>query len=755
MPLPRHLHRLLFWCVAALLSSTLDSRPATGTPPVEGDAASGAALAATPKLPGKPKPLKSSPSSSSLETLWPKVATTTASLLESQHYLRQPLDFHFSKRALDRYFDILDPDRLYFLQSDISDLHSRFEISFASKLKSGNLDPVNAIHGIYLERLTTFCHTALGLAEGDWEFSAPWNTELSREKTPWPADASEAQAAWIAQIGAELLEYRLEGMPQEKATAQIKKRITNLLTSAQSATTKERLSPALLALARACDAHSDYLTQEELEDTENEMRLTRIGIGVTLDSDPAGLRVVGLMPGGPAQKDGRLRMNDRIVAVAEESSPFRELDGMPMPQALALLRGQRDTVVKLKVLPARSNDPAQRVVIPIRREEMRSVDGEAYAKIIQFPSPNNALPLRLGWLVVPAFYGDELDSSGHRSSSVARDVGILLKRFVSEKVDGVVLDFRANLGGLLEEAVEVGGLFCGRLPIVQARAQNGEIEVLKPRRLRSQKPLYSGPLVVLTDHLSASASELVAGALQDYARAVVVGGEQTFGKGSIQTTIPISDYLGGRTHPPVGGLALTVGKFYRVNGQSTQIRGVLPDVVLPSTLDLPHEGESALVDPLPHDAIQTLLNANAPSFPTELLETLRQRSAARIQNSAAFAAVISERDTLRKTRLENQLSLEEAERRSALETAHRSYSEREANLGTPIKGARFCRLLLEDANLKRLKFFEEDPLASRDPESIATETEVLHILMDLTQLEANKPLTAALEETPAVTPVRR
>jgi carboxyl-terminal processing protease len=496
-------------------------------------------------------------------------------------------------------------------------------------------------------------------------------------------------------------------------------------------------------MARACDAHSDYLTQEELEDTENEMRLTRIGIGVTLDSDPAGLRVVGLMPGGPAQKDGRLRMNDRIVAVAEESSAFRELDGMPLAQALSLLRGQRDTVVKLRVLPARSNDPAQRVIIPIRREEMRSIDGETYAKIIQYPSSNNALPLRLGWLVVPAFYGDELDSSGHRSSSVARDVGILLKRFVAEKVDGVVLDFRANLGGLLEEAVEVGGLFCGRLPIVQARAQNGEIEILKPHRLRSQKPVYSGPLVVLTDHLSASASELVAGALQDYARAVVVGGEQTFGKGSIQATIPLADYLGGRARPPVGGLALTVGKFYRVNGQSTQIRGVLPDVILPSTLDLPHEGESALVDPLPHDAITSLLGTNAPTLSQDLLETLRKRSAERIRNSSAFAAVIAERDTLRKSRLENQLSLEEADRRSALETAHRSYTERESNLETPIKGARFCRLLLEDANLKRLKFFDEDPLSSRDPESVATETEVLRILVDLAQLETHKPLVTA------------
>jgi len=723
-----HLLRRLLPCAIALLSlSGLGQLPLFATLPAGPLGSAPGVVARSAKAKGKVKPAQAP----AADILWPKVAIATATLIETQHYLRQPLDFQLSKRALDRYFDALDPDRLYFLQSDLAGFQSQFGSTFAAGLKAGSFEAVNAIHARYSERLTTFCLTATGLAGGDWDFSTPWKTDLSREKSPWPADESQAQELWTAQVGAELLEYRLEGMSQEKATAQVQKRLSNLLSHLQSSTARDRLSPALLALARACDAHSDYLTQEELEDTENELRLSRIGIGVTLDLDPAGLRVVGLMAGGPAQKDGRLRINDRIVAVAEESGAFRELDGIPMSQALALLRGQRGTVVRLKILPARASDPAQRLVVGIRREEMRSFDGECYAKILQYPPQNGAAPLRLGWLVVPAFYGDDPGATGRRSSSVSRDVGVLLRRMQAEKVEGVVLDFRANLGGLLDEAIEVGGLFCGRVPIAQVRAPGEETEVLIPLRMRSQKPVYAGPLVVLTDRSSASASELVAGALQDYGRAVVVGGEQTFGKGSVQATLPLEEYLDYRMRLPVGGLALTVGKFYRVSGQSTQLLGVQPDIVLPSTLDVPHEGEASLVDPLQHDAIDSLLAQKAAPVSLEQLNRLKEISAKRVQASPAFGAIAAERDLTRKERLENRLSLEEADRRAALETARNSYSERESAIGPIQTGARFSRLLLEDVKIKRLKFSEEDPLGSHDPESITIEGEVLRILADL------------------------
>jgi carboxyl-terminal processing protease len=672
---------------------------------------------------------------------WPKVASTAADIIETQHYLRQPLDFHFSQKALERYFEILDPDRLCLLQSDLKEFRSRFASSFASGLKSGNLEPVERIHERFRTRVETYCSVASGLAGGTWSFSTPWTVELSREHASWPANEEEAQAEWLAQVGADLLGYHLEGMTLERACTQVRKRLESLLKSVRQDGPKERLAGALLALARASDAHSDYLTQEELEDTENELRLTRTGIGVSLDPDPLGLRVSALLPGGPAQRDGRLKVNDRIVAVAEEDGPFQELDGMPMAQALPLLRGRKGTLLRLRVAPSRGADPAQRIVLGLRREELRSREGEAYAKIVELQRPNGGGLMREGWLVVPGFYGDDSRPIERRSGSVSRDVGVLLRRLISEKVDGVVLDMRGNLGGLLDEAIELGGLFCGRTPIAAVRAPDADLEVLAPVRIKTRQPLYAGPLVVLTDRNSASASELVAGALQDYGRAVLVGGEHTFGKGSVQTTIALREYFSARSRLPVGGLALTVGKFYRVSGQSTQVLGVRPDIVLPSTLDLPDEGEAALTDPLSHDSISPFVALQPGGVTPGMLLSLRTRSEARVRFFPGFSAIALERDQLRKERRENRLSLQEEVRRQALEAAHSAYSQREAALSPAQNGVRFARMLLGDTKNRGLKFEPSDPLGARDPESVVTEREVLRILTDLIECSAKPAAT--------------
>ncbi len=700
---------------------------------------------ARPNAPARSNTTARPPAGKAVPTYWPKVASVAAELIETQHYLRQPLDFHFSQRALERYFEILDPDRLCLLQTDLDEFRSRFGLSFAGRLKAGDLEPVNIVHERFRVRLQHYCSTAAGLAGGEWEFSSPWTIELTREHAQWPADEQEAQVEWVSQIGADLLGYRLEGMPLERASAQVRKRLENLSKSVQQDGPKERLAGALLALARAGDAHSDYLTQEELEDTENELRLTRTGIGVSLEPDPLGLRVSALLPGGPAQRDGRLRVNDRIVAVAEENGPFHDLDGLPMAQALGLIRGGKGALLRLRVAPARGADPAQRIVLGLRREELRSRDGEAYAKIVEIQPPGGGANLREGWLVVPGFYGDDSRPVEKRMSSVSRDVGVLLRRLMAEKVDGVVLDMRGNLGGLLDEAIELGGLFCGRVPIAAVRAPESDLEVLSPVRLKTRQPLYAGPLVVVTDRSSASASELVAGALQDYGRAVLVGGEQTFGKGSVQTTIPLGEYFSGRSRLPVGGLALTVGKFYRVSGQSTQLLGVRPDIVLPSTLDLPREGEAALTDPLAHDAIKSFVTLQPGSVTLGMLTSLRTRSEVRVHESPHFSAIAAERDQLRKERRENRLSLQEEARRQVLDAAHRNYAEREAAFGSVQEGVRFARMLLEDTKSKRIRLEPGDPLGARDPESLAVEREVLRVLADLIEASTSAAATVATQ----------
>ncbi|MEI6713068.1 MAG: carboxy terminal-processing peptidase [Verrucomicrobiota bacterium] len=658
---------------------------------------------------------------------WPEVARVTSELLETQHYLKRPIDKAFSRRVFDRYLENLDPSRLYFLQADVDAFKAAYRDSFASELKEGKPTGAFAIRARFTERVVQCSQMIQELLAEEWDFSKPWSVEYSREHSAWPQDDLDARRLWKEQMGAEMLVEILDGASLAVAKDRSQKHQQQALKAAVECDEKDRWAVALLAMARACDAHSDYLTQEELDDEESELRLTRVGIGVTLDGGPVGVRVAGVLPGGPAHRDGRLKVNDRIVAVAEEKGPFFEIEGLPLRKALSLLRGQKGTTVKLQVAPSKATDPSQRMEIILKRDEMRSSEGEVYGKMIERKS--DAGPIRLGWISVPGFYGDDGDAVGRRKASVSKDVSILLGRFKSEHVAGVVLDLRGNLGGLLDEAIEMGGLFLGKVPIALARSQADGVEVLTPTKLRRAQ--YDGPLVVLTDHSSASASELVSGAIQDYGRGVVVGGEQTFGKGSVQMTVQLGEYLSGKNRQPIGGLALTIGKFYRVNGAATQLVGVRPDVVLPSTADVPGEGEAALIDPLPHDSITAIMSPNRPQIDATVLKNIRSESQKRVRESFEFQEVTRERDRIRKEVQENVVSLQESLRRNEIEAAQKRYSAREARMEADKPQARFYRVLLEDTKQKKLVSYERDPLESRDPESVAVEWEAIRVLEDL------------------------
>lgn len=681
-------------------------------------------------LPAEAKKKASAQQVQPVRSWWSEVCVAAVGLMENEHYLRRAVDRDFSRRALERYFGLLDPSRLYFLRADLEEFRERFQDSFAVDLKAGKLEAVEAVHRRLCERVREGTETVEKLLLDPWDFSKPWTVELMRERAPWPEHRGDAERIWREQLGSELLNEILEGVPLEKARERARKRQREVLRSNEEAGEKERCALALLAMARACDAHSDYLTQEELEEEVGELRLTRVGIGVTLDGDASGVRVAGLLPGGPAHRDGRLRINDRIVAVAEGNGPFRDIEGLPLLRALSLLRGEKGTLVRLKVQPARGVDGGPRTVIAIQRDELHSSDGEVYAKIIE--QSTEAGPVRYGWVVVPGFYGDEGQPAGRRRSSVSADVAKLVGRLKAERVSGIVLDLRGNLGGLLEEAVELGGLFLGRVPIALVRSQDGGVESMAP--VRTRRAVYEGPLVVLVDHGSASASELLGGALQDYRRAVLVGGEQTFGKGSVQTTVQLGEYLRGKSRKPAGGLALTVGKFYRVSGQSTQLLGVRPDIVLPSTYDVPGEGESALVDPLPHDVLEGIAVPPRSLLPAEFLGELRVRSRERVQHLEEFRAITDERDRQRREWNDNKISLQEDVRRAQIFESQRRYGERVDRLPSLAVKGRFFRLLLEDTGVKRLKSSEVDTLASHDPESVAAEAETFAVLADWVRL---------------------
>src|SRR5438034_6821552 len=391
------------------------------------------------------------------------------------------------------------------------------------------------------------------------------------------------------------------------------------------------------------------------------MGLSLVGIGAMLRSEDGYAKIESLVPGGPAQVDGRVKVGDRITAVAQGPAEYVDVREMRLDKVVEMIRGKKGTRVRLLVIPSAATDPSGRKNVELVRDEIKLKDQEARADII-LRKDENGDPIKLGWLTLPSFYAD-MDK---HQKSTTRDVLALLKRLKKENIGGLVVDLRKNGGGSLEEALALTGLFLKSGPIVQTKDYNGTIRI-------SSDPdsgiAYSGPMVVLTSRQSASASEIFAAALQDYGRAVIVGDKNTFGKGTVQTILPIGRFtsLLGRRSADDGQLKLTIQKFYRVAGGSTQLHGVASDIVLPTLTDLPEFGEGALKNALPYDEVPkarfTKWSDGHPLF----VEELKRRSAERAQHDSEFHYVMEDMERLRHKLDENRISLNEDARRKEIQ----------------------------------------------------------------------------------------
>ncbi len=419
----------------------------------------------------------------------------------------------------------------------------------------------------------------------------------------------------------------------------------------------------LTVLAQTYDPHSEYMSRSELENFSINMRLSLVGIGAVLQSQEGYAKIMELVPGGPAAKDGRLKVGDRVVAVAQGEKDFVDAMDMKLDKVVEMIRGKKDTNVRLQVLPVNAADPSIRKIIEIKRDEIKLKESEAKAEIIERPQPDGTVQ-RLGWITLPSFYADMEHSASSNAKSTTKDVLLLLNRLKQEGITGLVMDLRRNGGGSLEEAVNLTGLFIKKGPVVQSKDSNGSPHISKDK---DPSVAYDGPMVVLTNRLSASASEIFAAALQDYNRAVIVGDSSTFGKGTVQTMLEIGrimPFLGGGTNE-AGALKLTIQKFYRVAGGSTQLKGVEPDVKVPSPFDHPEIGEVAMKGPLPYDTVESVPfdKLEKPLFKPEL----RQRSTARIGVDPEFAYIIEDLDKSKKRLADNRVSLNIATRRAEID----------------------------------------------------------------------------------------
>ncbi len=594
-----------------------------------------------------------------------QVAISVGQLLERGHYSRHKLDDGISSRLLQQYLEFLDYRRLYFTQQDVDTLSAKYATSLDDDILLGNPNPAVDIFNLYKKRVEDRVATIkkwLATEKFD-SFKSKRTLAFNRQKAPWPKDAADADRIWHDWIENEMLQQKLSKHPVDPPVKTLTRRYNQVLKLLEERTPQDAVDDFLSCLAQVYDPHSDYMSQSETENFDIAMKLSLTGIGAVLQSDDGYAKIMEVVPGSPAQKDGRLKVGDRICGVAQGEDPFVDVVDMKLDKVVGMIRGTKNTTVRLQVIPNEATDPSARKVIEIVRDEVQLKDQAAKAEVIERHEADGT-PRRLGWITLPSFYADMDHPEARGARSTTRDVLTLLERLKKENISGLVIDLRRNGGGSLDEAINLTGLFIKKGPVVQVKNANGSIRVYPDR---DPSVAYSGPLIVLTNTLSASASEIFAAALQDYDRAVIVGDRHTFGKGTVQTPLPISRYIPflGRDEDQGGTLKLTIQKFYRVAGGSTQLHGVASDVVLPSVYDQDDIGEKALKGPLPYDEVPPANYDKVAGHPL-FLDELRQRSAARVAASPEFKYVKENLDLIRKRLGENQLSLNEKVRRDEM-----------------------------------------------------------------------------------------
>ena len=687
------------------------------------------------------------------------VAATVARMLEQGHYLH-PLSLSeknpprleseppesMSERVLKNYFNILDYTHLYFTKGDIDEFTQRFSPTLAADILHGDLTAPREIFTRFRQRVDDRIAKNKEIAAAPHDFSSNKTVEIDRKKAPWPADLTEADRLWSDRIEAELLQESLNEHPLNPPAKVVTKRYDQFLRGVNEQSDEDVIKTFLVALSQSYDPHSEYMSPSDMENFNIQMRLSLVGIGAVLRTDDGYAKIVEVVPGGPADKDGRLKANDRIAAVAQGKEPFEDVVDMKLDKVVEKIRGGKGTQVRLQVIPANSTDPSKRHVIEITREEVKLKESEAKGEVIDSVNQDGK-KVRIGWLTVPSFYA-EMDKAGMADAkSTTKDVKRILERMKKEGIEGLVIDLRRDGGGSLEEAINLSGLFVGSGPVVQAKDANGKVTVAKDDE---GEPFYAGPVVVLANRLSASASEIFAAALQDYGRAVIVGDQRSFGKGTVQTLLDVGKFmpLFHEEGSKAGSLKLTIQKFYRVSGGSTQHRGVLSDIVLPSPTDTPEIGESSLPNPLAYDEVDPQ-PVNKFSFTSPFIDTLKQHSADRVSKDPEFRYINEDMKRFREKLDLNQLSLNEKVRKEELaqEKVRKEERKKERKLH-PVQQPVAYEVTLDTVDKPELpkvtlkkkpakEKVEKDPDAEDDEADIAAtpdpiKNEAIKIIQDLT-----------------------
>lgn len=590
-----------------------------------------------------------------------KIAVITSRMLAEHHYAKKPVNDELSSQLLNRFLDTLDPQRLYFLKTDVAEFE-KWRTSLDDMLWQGDTSPAHAIFARFKERFdtaVTFAKEELAKGPGAFTFTSDDEIVLDRKKEARPDDLEAAKVLWRQRLRYEYLQEKLNKTKPEEIVNTVNRRYARMQRTLGEYDHNDILEMYLTTLAHLYDPHSDYFGKATSENFEIGMKLSLFGIGARLTSEDGYTKIDELTPGGPAIKSGLLSPGDKIVAVGEGASGgWEDVVDVKLTKVVEKIRGPKGSTVRLRIIPADAADPSVRKVVTLVRDEIKLEDQGAKARLIEMPGQNGKT-VRVGIIDLPLFYSD---AETHKKSAAA-DMAKLLRKLQEQKVAGVILDLRNNGGGSLTEAIDVTGLFIKQGPVVQVKGSNGRVQVANDE---DSKVVYSGPLVVLISKFSASASEIVAGALQDYNRALIVGdSSSSFGKGTVQSLIDLAEVMpraGVETKDNPGSIKLTTQKFYRASGASTQLEGVKPDIQIPSVVSVIDVGEKQYDNPLKYDTIETAPYQKTNNVTPALKDTLRARSQARISKDRDFQYLVSEIARLKTVSAQKTISLNEATR---------------------------------------------------------------------------------------------
>jgi carboxyl-terminal processing protease len=659
-----------------------------------------------------------------------EVGKQMAIMLQNSHYAGIRFDAQLSRRFFEDYLKSLDFQKVYFTQQDVD----AFEANYAERLhtlllQGKSMQPAVEIYNVFRQRVEERTKQAEELLAGNFDFSGDETVMMSRKDATWPKNEAEAKKIWAQEIKEAVLaetlrQETLSNLAKEQGKddpnadnldpkKKVSLRYKRLLTSIQDVDHDDIANYFLSAVAASFDPHTDYMSFRETNRFNDGMQNELVGIGALLQAEEDGATVIkGIVVGGPADKEGSLKLNDRVVGVDSintgKPADMTDIMFMSIDKVVDLIRGKEGTTVALKVEPA-GGAAGETKIIKIKRDKVELKDEHASGELIEMKNAAGESK-KIGVITLPEFYGD-IDVG---DASASDDVKLILTRLIEEKMDGLIFDLRNNGGGSLKGACRITGLFIDSDSVVQVKNQIGQVLV---KDSYDTKPLYTGPMVVLIDKSSASASEIFAGALQDYNRAVIVGESSTFGKGTVQTMVHVGPQLPlFAAKDKAGSIKVTIQKFYRPSGSSTQMEGVVPNIVMPSIMDALEVGEAHMDNALPHDRIRPAADFRPEDKRSLFIPRLKELSQERISKCQDFNYSIQDILKTKERIKKNQISLNLAERKRELAESEEQRKQRNTE-----RRERFEKIAKEDA--KNFKFYKVNldiidaaaPLKAYDP----------------------------------------